>query len=398
MLALLAAAACSLAIAVTATAQAKSIIEYEDLDKTMVVVESAFKTGNVQTLLSVSLPRFAQSSFFETLARAVERRRQINTGYSGQIAEQVFQIQPGSRRLRVTFTLRGDLWLVENAEELDSTGDAKAITRRGFSALAREYAFSDFRRAVDNGKLWQYSGVAPHGRLPGSSLKGKTIVPEATTFVTVTNLIVHDGKAIDDLYYLRLEKVVEPTDGRRGWLIAGGGTMLEYELRRRSDAPLLQFLSGRQEALDLSKPSTFSFTNAGGTSLSVAALPRPFEGYRIKSVTVGEFEFDQDIVRFVVHVKCDGASWQPPLTVTREDDEIVLATNSDVHFVSGGARHASIDVRVDGAGKLRLTRRAGAKAPFATFNDAAIGKWTITARNNGVEFVVPLQVRRASNE
>jgi hypothetical protein len=398
ILALLVAITCNLYIAATVTAQSKPITEYEDLDKTMIIVESAFKSGDVQTLLEVSMPRFARSSFLETLARAVERRRQLNTAYSGQIAEQIFNVQPGGRRLRLTFILRGDLWLVENSEELDSNGDVKTLPRRGFSALAREYGFSDFRRAADSGKLWQYSGVAPYGRLPGATLKGKRLVPETTTAVVVTNLIIHDGKAIDDLYYLRFEKVVEPVDGRRGWLIAGGGTMLDYELRRRSDTPLLQFLSGKYEALDLSKASAFSFTNARDSAENAITIPRPFEGYRIRSVTVGEFEFDRSMVRFVVRIRCEGASWQPPLTVTLQGGEVVLATNSDVHFVSTSPRHASLDVRVDDAGNLRLARRANAKAPFAAFDDAVIGKWTISGRNNGVDFVVPLQVPRAPNE
>lgn len=373
-----------LILAVSAGAQdVRQVVDFEDLDKTMSAFELAVEKGDAKLLAAISANSFQSTAFYKRLLDQLGTLK-VNSGVSSQIAEQTFTMDPGSREVTVTFELRNDRWVVVGSSENDVI--------RSFPMLAREYRFSDFRRAVEGNELATLAGVAPYGQLPTSTFRGKKLDPKPETTVTLTNLLLHDGSKVKEVFYVRARKSMKVDAGSRGWLLYEAGPMLKLQRMKVQERPLIDFLSGNAESFDLGKKSAFQFANAAADN--GPSLPLKHVDYKVVKVSTTSFKWEGDRVRFLLVIDCEGASWPPKLKVALDRGRLVLDAQSDVRFVGKVLAHRYLKAETTN-GKLSIfVDQDVTKRPIATFEGAAVKGQNAVSLRGGLRITLEIEGKR----
>jgi hypothetical protein len=362
----------------------KNVTDFEDLDKTMAAFELAFQEGDQELFAKISADAFQKSAYYKRL-RGQLGTLKVNSGVASQMAEQTFMIDPGNREVSVRFDLRDDRWVVSGTSRDDAI--------RSFPMLAREYRFSDFRRAVEGNELSRLAGIAPYGQLPTSVFKDKKLEPRAETTVTVMNLLLHDGSKVTDVFYVRARKSTVTDGGSRGWLLYEAGPMLKLLRAQAEQRPLLDFLSQNQEAFDLKKKSSFLFSNAAPAD-DAPSLPVTHVDYRVTKVSATSFKWDGQKVRFLLVVDCDGASWSPDLKVTLDQRRLILDTQSDVRFVGTPAEHRYLKTQFTGGRLIITVDEEVPKRPIDTFAGAVVRDKKVVPATGGLRITLEIEGKR----
>jgi hypothetical protein len=340
--------------------------DYDDFNQTMVTFERAFATRDARLLDDIATQRFRRTSFYQRLRDSVSCCR-INSAYSSRTSEQVFQV--GKDELTVRFGYRDQKWVIS-----DALINGKRPSDRGFSSVAAQFYFSDFRDLVASGKAGGFAGLAPHGRLNAQFFKGKKISSRAGTAVTFLNLILHDGASPRELFFLRLRQFSEVNEKRRGWLIDDGDTMLSYR-RREAPDPLIEFLADGPKAFDLSRTSTFHYVNAAAPESERNAL-YVSSTHRVSRVRVTDINLAKKAEGLMIFVfdiigpPLDTSAIQAKVV----DGSLIIGAPPDVSFTTDSS-HPYLALSASGT-ELRLSVRAGVTAPIRTFNGSSVTEVT----------------------
>ena len=352
----------------------------------MVILETAIQSGDEKLLQSISSESYERSSEFRRIREMLGRVR-INSSLSSQVAEQVFEVDPGPGELTVSFRLRDRNWIVENAK---LTGFKQAATS-GIPALAREYYFSDFRRMIEAGDAPKIA-TTTSSALMDPRLKGKKLVARAETLVTVTDVALYDHDKVVDLIYFRVRKSDKIDNRSRGWLIDASGPMLDYARRSDHSRVLIDFLSDNLKMSAEQRESAFVFGNA--ENADEPALPITHVDFRVDKIVTSGFKWDGATVQFLLSIDCFGASWQPPYKIALRGDRLELSTESDARFVGAPPDHRYFKSAIRD-GLLTIEVKADeTRRPIATFGNAVVKRHWTKPLEGGLRFVVEISAPR----
>ena len=251
-------------------AQPDDWYDWEDANKTMGALGALFASNDIEYLSAISTDQFAASEYYSVLSDYIESYS-VSMGYIQEECIKEFFVSEGEhsgKRLMVKFWRTSDnrSWFIKNAFLEDHRGSRDEFARRGFSSLAIDYNFSDFVDAIRDQSISEYSGLAPSGRLPLSFLKENKLSKTDRAELFVKNLLIFRENKIEDVIYIKLDFQSKMTSGKRGWLIAESGSMLEYYNRfEEEQRPLLDLLSNSDslDNYDLGKESPYFFSIIG---------------------------------------------------------------------------------------------------------------------------------------
>jgi hypothetical protein len=389
--------ACIAFIASAALGQS-NILDLEDLDKTMVTFERAFETKNADAIRLISDGKAQRLHYFETLLEHVSCCK-VLSAYSSRRARQEFDVD--GEKLVVDFTFRDEKWFVESASL-----NGRSLAPRGFSALASEYHFNVFIEAAAAGTITQYAGV----RLD-RNVTMKKLLPRSDTTVTLLNLLLHDGQAPRELFYVRLRKHPEVTDQRRGWLIEDVGSMLSYARQQKANDPLLEFLTNRTAFFDLRRPSTFSFINAREPEPRITTrTTRPTgqkvdapaddlnlraagdASYALTRAATQDFKWTKTgLTSFALVFDIDGEIGAREWTAHVEGESLRIRATPPLRVVRVPS-HPYLEIRSDDDDSIVVRMTAADGAPVRTLLDAQAGAPKVTKRAGVTRLTVPIRL------
>ena len=358
--------------------------DYDDFNQTMVALERVFLTRNETLLDDITTDRFHRTSLYRRLKESVGCCG-VNSSYSSRASEQVFVV--GRDELTIRFVYRDKKWVIA-----DAFVNGKRPPDRGFSSLAAQFFFSDFRDMITSGNAGRLSGLAPYGRLNPRFFQGKKIVSRGGTTITFLNLILHDGTSARELFFVTLRQFSEVNEKRRGWLIDDGDTMLSHRINEGKD-PLLEFLTGGPAAFDLTRESAFHYVNAASSEAERKAT-EVVATHRVSRTRVSHIDMsDHDVTRVTVTLDLVG----PPIPhdqfqVSLQGGVIIVRGSGESTFTTN-ASHSYLAVRTSGQ-EIRIDVKKVPAAPFSSFVGGTIGGIATNLRDKGFSLNIPITLPR----
>jgi hypothetical protein len=109
---------------------------------------------------------------------------------------------------------------------------------------------------IQSRQIWAFYGLAPHGKLNNSFLKGKTLSLSKEKSIKIKDIIIHGPNGIQDVIYLTLTYYPagyrESQGGyKSGWLLDGGESM--KTLYKKGENPYVDIVFRR--TLNLNAPN-----------------------------------------------------------------------------------------------------------------------------------------------
>jgi len=201
----------------------------EHKEKTLSVLDNLFQSRQADYLDKISTSHFQQSKWYKELQKYVESYH-LNLNHASETATQEFIINGNDRHVLVVDfdqSKETNLWYIADAY-VKKGRQQQVFTRRGFRPNEFERHFSALVQKIQNGQIWPYYSLAPHGKLNSSFFKGKTLSLSREKSIKVKDIIIHDGNnRIIDVIFLTLRYYPagyrEGAIYKSGWLIDGGG-------------------------------------------------------------------------------------------------------------------------------------------------------------------------------
>ena len=290
----LAALACLVSLGGNAIAQPiNGLRDLEDVNKTMVLLNELFSERTTERLDLIVSPSESANTTIERISRWINGYS-INLGYSSEECFKDFRIKDpklGLALLTVRFVRDREnrFWYINGATIDMPDGEIERFSRQGFRPLALEYNFSDFYRAIEDGRIEDYAGLAPQGQLPVSFFRGRRLEATEAVDLFIKNILLHRGGRVFEVVFVELRYFPRLKQGKMGWLIENVGTMEEFYRSHGEQDPFLDYLisessSGRGgrilQGYDLSLPSPYKYVVIRDEGeMSASARPNGSNGH-----------------------------------------------------------------------------------------------------------------------
>ena len=205
---------------------------FEHKEKTLAALDAIFKNRNVAYLDKISTSRFQRTRWYKTLKNYAGSFK-LNLNHTSETATQEFLINGSERHtLVIDFDLlkEPNRWYIVDAREKKGNREYP-LSERGFRPNEYELNFSELLSNIRSGQIWAFYGLAPHGKLNSSFLKGKTLSLSREKSIKIKDIIIH-GPPNGIQYVIYLTLTYYPAGYREsqggyksGWLLDGGESM-----------------------------------------------------------------------------------------------------------------------------------------------------------------------------